>query len=430
MLIHIVAPGETVSGIAATYGVTAWQIIQDNQLTEPDRLTPGQNLLILYPAITHIVQKGDTLQHIAEQYAVDMISLYRNNYFLGGKPFIVPGQKLTISFRQPKSFRLSVNGYAYPFINMDLYQATLPYLTTVSIFAYRFTSDGHLLPLEDEQLLRHAFAMGVMPVMTVAPLNDDGFDSQLISDVLQNQMVSRRLMDEILAMVQEKNYGGVDLDFEYIRAEDSEAYVRFVQLLQQALQNMGKTLNIDLAPKTSSSQSGLLYEGQDYAALGEATDTALIMTYEWGYAYGPPGAVAPIDQVRAAMWFAISQIPREKLLMGIPNYGYDWPLPFSQGQNPAQSIANPQGVELAVNNGRAIFYDENAATPWFRYRDQQGREHEVWFEDPQSINAKLSLLRQFSLKGAGYWSLMRPFPQNWQMLNVLMDIERRDVSSK
>lgn len=111
--------------------------------------------------------------------------------------------------------------------------------------------------------------------------------------------------------------------------------------------------------------------------------------------------------------------------MGIPNYGYDWPLPFRQGSR-AQSISNQEAVALAVQNRVAIRFDQAAQSPWFRYVNGQGREHEVWFEDARSIRAKLELARSRGLYGVGYWNLMRPFPQNWALLNSLYEIPPGD----
>ena len=144
-----------------------------------------------------------------------------------------------------------------------------------------------------------------------------------------------------------------------------------------------------LAPKTSAGQRGLLYEGHDYAALGSAVDAALLMTYEWGYTYGPPMAVAPLPNVRAVLDYAVTELPPEKILLGIPNYGYDWPLPYVQGETKAASLSNQAAIELAIRHQIAIHYDETAQSPYFHYTDEAGTVHEVWFEDARSLSAKL-----------------------------------------
>jgi spore germination protein len=145
-------------------------------------------------------------------------------------------------------------------------------------------------------------------------------------------------------------------------------------------------------------------------------------SYEWGYTYGPPMAVAPLPNVRAVLDYAVTEIPRSKILLGVPNYGYDWPLPFVQSTTRAQSISNQRGIELAIRYGIPIQFDETAQSPHFDYTDALGTEHTVWFEDARSMDAKLRLIAEYGLLGAGYWNLMRPFSQTWLVLASLFDI--------
>ncbi|MCI2105480.1 MAG: glycosyl hydrolase family 18 protein [Intestinimonas sp.] len=133
-------------------------------------------------------------------------------------------------------------------------------------------------------------------------------------------------------------------------------------------------------------------------------------------------AVAPLPNVRRVVEYARTEIPVEKLWLGMPNYGYDWPLPYQQGVTKATSISNRYAVSLARRYGVSIEYDETAQSPWFRYRDERGTEHEVWFEDARSVQAKLALIDEYGLDGAGYWNVMRPFPQNWLVLDSMYRI--------
>lgn len=130
-------------------------------------------------------------------------------------------------------------------------------------------------------------------------------------------------------------------------------------------------------------------------------------------------AVAPLPNVRQVVEYALTEIPAEKIWLGVPNYGYDWPLPFERGKTKATSLSSQQAVALARRYGSDISYDETAQSPWFRYTGEDGVQHEVWFEDARSIQAKLALIPEYGLVGAGYWNLMRPFPQNWRVLSSL-----------
>ena len=104
-------------------------------------------------------------------------------------------------------------------------------------------------------------------------------------------------------------------------------------------------------------------------------------SYEWGYTYGPPMAVAPLAAVRRVLDYAVSEMPPEKIFMGFPNYAYDWTLPYQAGSTRAELIGNEAAVQLAVRVGAEIRFDEQAETPWFAYTDGESRAHEVWFED-------------------------------------------------
>ena len=139
------------------------------------------------------------------------------------------------------------------------------------------------------------------------------------------------------------------------------------------------------------------------------------MTYEWGYTYGPPMAVAPINMVRMVLEYAVTEIPPEKISMGIPNYGYDWPLPFERGATKAKTIGNIEAVQIAVSQGAEIKFDELAQSPYFNYKSN-GILHEVWFEDVRSLQKKFDLIKEFGLRGPGYWQIMQLFRANWLLL--------------
>lgn len=150
-----------------------------------------------------------------------------------------------------------------------------------------------------------------------------------------------------MELLHRNGYRGIDVDLESIFPEDAQNYVRFLFLLRERLEPLGYPLLAALAPKTSACQQGELYQGHDYRGLGEAADGVLLMTYEWGYAFGPPMAVAPLDQVRRVAEYALTEVPAEKIWLGIPNYGYDWLLSAPQGSQ-ARSLSNPEAVALAA----------------------------------------------------------------------------------
>ena len=134
-------------------------------------------------------------------------------------------------------------------------------------------------------------------------------------------------------------------------------------------------------------------------------------------------AVSPVDQVKKVLDFAITVIPSEKILMGMPNYGYDWTLPFAEG-SAARSLSNVGALELARQVGAQIKYNATAQAPYFNYYDTSGRRHEVWFDDARSTQARLNLVSQYNLGGVSYWTVNRYFPQNWLVLRSMYDVKK------
>ena len=313
-----------------------------------------------------------------------------------------------------------VNGYAYPSIDLELLAETAPNLTFVSAFSYGITEDGHLISLEDAPIVQTAGRFGAKSLMVFTALTQDGsFNSDLAGRVFEDPKIQDRLIEEMLANIKEKGMYGVDFDFEFIYPQYKEAYAAFIEKTRVRFNAEGYVVLAALAPKTSGEQKGLLYEGHDYALVGEAANLVLLMTYEWGYTYGPPMAVAPINQVRRVLDYGVTQIEPARILMGIPNYGYDWTLPFVQGESKARLIGNEEALWLADYYGAGIQFDELAQSPFFYYWDAEGRQHEVWFEDERSIRAKLSLVDEYGLAGVSYWNLMRPFRVNWEVLREM-----------
>lgn len=371
MEIYVVNPGDTVDSIAAANGVPVDTILYNNQLEYPYELAVGQALLL---------SAGESRGQ-------------------GGKT-------------------VEVNGYAYPFIQTDVLNQTLPYLSELSVFSYGFTVEGDLIfpALDDTFMIEAAIAQRALPILTLTPFGPDGrFSNYLISNVVNNPDAQRNLIGQLVQTVQEKGFRGVDIDFEYILAEDAVAFAEFVGNVRLAINEIGYQVSVALAPKISDNQPGLLYGGKNYALLGEAADKVLLMTYEWGYTYGPPMAVAPVNKVRQVVEYALTRIPAYKINLGIPNYGYDWPLPFEQGVTAAKTIGNMEAVRIAIENDAEIQFDTTAMSPYFRYT-KDGVEHEVWFEDVRSMEAKFNLVREFDLRGMGYWQIMKLFRANWLLL--------------
>lgn len=425
LIIHVVQAGDTVGSIARRYGVSPETIISVNQLTDPDQLVVGQTLVVPQGQRIYIVRPGDTLTSIARQYQVPLQSLQGENPDIDSAGRIYPGQVVVIPPPGEQSQRdIEVNGYTFPGSNLALVQTAFPSLTYLSIFSYEVRADGSLSTIDDQRWIAAARSARVAPVMVITNIRAaGGFDSDIAHAVLNDAAVQKKLIDNIVNVLQTKNYYALNIDFEYVYAYDRLSYNAFLRTITARLHELGYPVMTALAPKLSAGQTGLLYEAHDYPVHGATVDRVILMTYEWGYLAGPPQAVAPLNQVRRVLDYAVTVIPPSKILMGIPNYGYDWTLPYVRGTL-ATTFSNVEAVARARRNRAEIRYDPTAQSPYYNYTDAQGRQHIVWFEDARSIRAKLALVKEYNLAGVSYWTIERPFPQNLVVLNSDFNVKK------
>ena len=430
MIIHVVKAGDTLTSIAEQYGVTPERITIENELPNPENLIIGQSIGIRIPDIVHTVMEGDTLFEVAQTYDVDANQILQNNPQIAAVQSLKPGDVLVITYAQEDVIdSIMINGYAYPFIDKAVLRKTLPFLTYLSIFTYGFTAEGELVPVEDEELIAIAKEFGVAPIMMLAPMDAKGaFNSEVAHNMFINPVGQATLIENIVTNMQAKGYRGLDIDFEFILPEDKEGFLNFITAVNTALDAVGLLTLVALAPKTSGEMTGLLYEAHDYPTIGAVADIVLLMTYEWGYTFGPPMATAPLNNVRKVLEYGVSVIDPDKILMGIPNYAYDWPLPFVKGEIAAESLGNQEAIERAVRFGvTTIQFDETAQVPYYIYRTPEGIEHIVWFDDVRSMDAKFRVIPELGLIGAGVWQIMKFFPGLWLVVDSLFIVEKDEA---
>ena len=406
MHIHVVKRGDTLSSIAAMHDALPAFVAADNGLALSTPLVIGQALVVRTPKTLHTVRAGETLSSIARDYDLSVRTLLRRNFFLHGRELLREGDMLAIDYADEAPLgTLGVNAYAYPYIGGELLDSVLP-------------------PLDDARLLERAARYGAKSLMHLSTLTPEGnFSSENAAALLQNDRAQSALLAEVLQTMAKKGYYGLDVDFEYVPPELREAYAALVCRLREALNAEGKPVVAALAPKTSAQQRGLLYEAHDYALLSKAANAVFLMTYEWGYTYGEPQAIAPLPQVRAVLDYALSVTAGENIFLGAPLYAYDWPLPYESGRTRAETFSSQAAVARARLVGAEIQFDETARSPYYHYFDKTRREHVVWFEDARSLRAKIALAAEKGLQGIGFWQAGQELAQAWPLLDALVTLE-------
>ena len=426
MQIHVVRPGDTLWRLSQAYGVPVNQLIESNKIPNPTRLVVGQTIVIPIVGSYHWVRPGESLYTISRQYNVPISELIRINQILNpnqipvGLPLYIPPK--------PRP-TIDVGAYIDPRLtgarSATIVDQVADNLTFLNVFSYQINTDGTLTPVNDQPSINAAYRHRAAPLMVLTNFTEGRFSIELATKILNDEALQDKILDEAIAIMEEKGYVGLDFDFEYLGAQNREPYNQFLRKAASRLREKGYFISTALAPKLSAGQIGTLYEGHDYKAHGEIVDFIFFMTYEWGWSGGPPMAVSPLNQVRKVMEYAVSVVPKNKIMMGMPLYGYDWTLPYVPGGKFARAISPQQAIELAVRYNARIEYDPIAQAPHFNYYDEQGREHEVWFEDARSVQASFNLVKELGIRGLFYWVLGYDFPQNWLLIQDNFLVRKR-----
>ena len=427
--IHVVQAGESLWGIAHMYGTTVQSIVDANQIPEPNRLVIGQALVIPIVGSFYYVQPGDSLWSIGQRFGINYLTLAQVNGISATQPLSV-GMRLYIP--TPPKTKAEILAYLEP-RGTSVSEALLnsareagPYLTYLALFSYEVRRDGTLKAPPTQGVPEVASESGTAIAMVISNLEDFQFSGELARDIFQSTAVQNLLFDNIIKEAKRLgNVKDIHFDFESIPGDQRVAYNNFLKRAVERCHAAGYTVSTALAPKTRANQPGPWFVAHDYKAHGEIVDFVMLMTYEWGYSAGPPMAVSPIREVEKVVKYALTEIPAHKILLGQNLYGYDWTLPFVQGGAYAVAVSPQRAIEIAKKYNAAIQYDTKAQAPFFEYYDEQGRAHIVWFEDARSIQAKFNLVKQYQLRGVGYWKLGLPFPQNWQLIGANFHVVKK-----
>lgn len=423
MIIYVVKQGDTLYTISQRFGVSWEAVAKQNMLTHPEELVVGQTIVILTDVITYAIQPGDRLTTIANQFNIPVADIILANPKLAIPNSLKAGDTITIPLPNENLGSMKVNGFVFPNTSNEVLDLTLPDLTYVSIFSYQVRPDGSLMNIPDENVIQKAKQYNVAPLMTITNIEEDGgFSGEITNMLFASAQARQALIQNILNTMAAKGYYGLVVDFEYVFPRDRDNFTAFMRELTDALHAENYLVMSALAPKISADMVGTLYEAHDYGAHAQIVDYIILMTYEWGYTFGPPRAVAPLNNVKEVLDYAVTVIPRSKILMGMPNYGYDWRLPYQPG-TAARNVTNTGAVDLARQEGSFIQYDTRSQAPYFNYWEPTN-EHVVWFEDARSIDAKLRLVNQYGLAGVSYWNLNKYFPQNWLVLTQLYNVTK------
>ncbi len=287
-------------------------------------------------------------------------------------------------------------------------QANAGALSMVSPYYFELQTDGTIKNFEepDTNAFLRAARVKIIPMVKNDAHNAD-FAAQIATPELRDKLAAT-----IADLVVSRNYDGINVDFEDVRPEDRALLTDTMSRIAAKIRPSGKLVTQAIVGKARDSTTG--YGGAfDYAALAPSVDYAMIMAYDYHYAGGDPGPVAPIGWVRDTATFAAQTFGAGKVLLGVPLYGYDWDV-TSGGT--AKAVTYPQALERSKRPGATRSVDLASQSEVVRYTDTGGDQHEVWFESSATFDAKFALVRQAGIAGFGLWRIGQEDTGIWDVM--------------
>ncbi|MGM7700699.1 glycosyl hydrolase family 18 protein [Pseudalkalibacillus sp. Hm43] len=411
MAIHTVAPGDYLWKISIAYGVPISTLKLVNGLVS-DALIPGLHLYIpdqQPPERYYQIRSGDTYWKLSQLYKTSVQAIMTANPDLNPNALTI-GQRVRIPTWQKYPMQSLVFFDALETSKyLELLEDLAPSISYLAIFTYSFLRDGKLVPVEDAAILQKCKELNIKPLLVISNYEKNQFSPELAEEVLQKSDVRDTLIQNLVNTVNDNGYAGVSIDFEFVPPGRRDDFTLFLEELKEALGN--RILQVNAHAKSSDLPTNRLVGFLDYKAIGQIVDIVSVMTIDYGYAIGPPDPISPTWWVEQVLMYATGQINRRKVMMAMSLYGYDWTVPQVQGKA-AEMLSVQNAQNRAIDGWIPVQYDWTAEAPFYRYR-KMNADHEVWFEDIQSVTAKYKQLEVYNLLGATYWRLRFKFPQNW-----------------
>lgn len=244
---------------------------------------------------------------------------------------------------------------------------------------------------------------------------------QTLEIALSDEEHRQALTDSIVQLTDEFRLNGINIDLEDLRREDSEKFVMFLEKLADALHRKGRILTVCVPSKLSDEDENDFSAPFDYEAIGKVADHVIVMMYnEHGWPGSGPGPVSSSPWMRRVLDYAVTRIPAEKIMAAVGLFGFDFNLTTER----VRYLSYQQAMELAARYQAVPRFDQATETPTFTYTAENGDEHEVWYDDAQSIQARAQVAEEYGIRGLALWRMGLGDPAVWQMLRTQVVVKK------
>lgn len=340
-----------------------------------------------------------------QDYATDdLLDQEKFSYFL---ELLNELEKLDFSFVTPKD--LLKNGKALvksqysswvPCCSQESSLASLEVakeqLNTILPVWYRLNEEGQIeeVSTQKEEIVDSITNLDISFIPTIT----NEFDDERVTKLLNDKNLQQSEIEKLINIAQDFGYQGWDLDWEEILESNQEGFSKFVELLSQRLHENNLSLSVTVHAQTGETDQREGVKGQDWSSLSKHADKIRIMAYDFHHSESEAGPITPLDKLEEVLTFAVSIIPKDKIILGLPNYGYDW------DENRGEPLVYEDIISLLNKNNGIWSRDEESFALKGEYQILE-EKHTLWFEDQESVAKKITIARNFGVYQFCFWSL-------------------------
>lgn len=304
---------------------------------------------------------------------------------------------------------------------VEVFKKNVDAYNSISLFWYYVNSDLEVAPYgaarEDESIISYAHEhnIKVLALITNLPDSEDStWSSDRVRELIETKSARTKHIDELVKLMDEKNFDGINIDYEELDTDLKGEFSLFIKELSQTLHERGKLVGVALHPKSGEripiEDNGS--RAQDWQVLGQYADQLYIMAYgeHWNTSAAGPPASIPWD-TKIIDYAKKLNMPLNKIFFGIPLYGVRWEVNKKDGKG----YVYTEIEQLEQKYNVQPQWNTNSQSPYLRYTED-GTNYELWFENARSVQAKIDLVKKNGLGGITFWHIGGEDPAIWKTL--------------
>ena len=343
--------------------------------------------------------------------------------------------------------------------NADLIREVMPFWYTLKYNSNKVTISDLYSPANPSVPIATPLATMKNAGMLIIPTITDGTDKLVLSNLLSSEAGRTAAVNEINQLVLDRNFDGIDLDFEGFAFVDGNTtwnktkpyWVAFIKQLSTTLRANGKLLSVTtpyLLDPATGKKGYFVYAWEEIAT---DIDRLRIMTYD--YSVAKPGPIGPLSWTESTVKYATSIMPASKVFLGLAGYGRDWVTKVT-GVCPADvaksvvagakaaTFLMSNAANLAAGYGATITYNETHQEATFTYQKVYNGNTSTglstsctatrvaWYQDARAFEVRANLVGKYRLGGVVAWTIGFEEPQAMEKIrNVALSIAPDKVLS-